>query len=151
MISRAPLLQQRYPPSQLIRTLPPPSRLRQISRCHRLYYLPCSADFSVGRGRLLQLLGMSLSPCCRYHPVGAKHRVGQNSALHAVFAQIMGARPPKVGLTRPPMRLLSLRPGDSLTIPWMALPIGFRSFGFPPACYPGYAASGFYHGGTDSR
>ncbi len=49
------------------------------------------------------------------------------------------------------MHSLSLRPGDSLTIPRMASPIGFRSFGFPPACYPDYAASGFYHGGTDSR
>ena len=30
--------------------------------------LPCSDDFSSGRGGLLQLLGMSLSPCCRFHP-----------------------------------------------------------------------------------
>ena len=28
----------------------------------------CSDDFSSGRGGLLQLLGMSLSPCCRFHP-----------------------------------------------------------------------------------
>ena len=30
--------------------------------------LRCSDDFSSGRGGLLQLLGMSLSPCCRFHP-----------------------------------------------------------------------------------
>src|SRR2546422_1062882 len=30
--------------------------------------LPCSADFSTGRGGFLQLLSMPLSPCCPYHP-----------------------------------------------------------------------------------
>jgi hypothetical protein len=33
-----------------------------------VYDLPCSGDFSPGRGGLLQLLGMSLPPCCRFHP-----------------------------------------------------------------------------------
>ena len=37
---------------------------RSISRLSRLYDLPCSGDFSPGRGGLLQLLAMSLSPCC---------------------------------------------------------------------------------------
>src|SRR6201987_4493346 len=69
---RAPLLRGRYSASPLIRTHPPPSRRRSISRLSRLYYLPCSGDFSPGRGGLLQLLGMSLSPCCRFHPAEAK-------------------------------------------------------------------------------
>src|SRR5438067_10933000 len=30
--------------------------------------------------------------------------------------------------SRPPMGSLSLRPGDSLTIPWMALSVGFIRF-----------------------
>src|SRR5712671_2219267 len=30
--------------------------------------LPCSADFSTGRGGFLQLLGMTLLPCCPYQP-----------------------------------------------------------------------------------
>src|SRR5258708_16414455 len=51
-----------------MRTHPPPSRRRSISRLSRLYDLPCSGDFSPGRGGLLQLLGMSLPPCCRFHP-----------------------------------------------------------------------------------
>src|SRR5204862_5015743 len=65
---RAPLLRGRYSASPLIRTHPPPSRRRSISRLSRLYDLPCSSDFAPGRGGLLQLLGMSLSPCCRFHP-----------------------------------------------------------------------------------
>ena len=66
--SRAPLLRGRYPASSLLRTHPPPSRLRSTSRFRRLYDLPCSGDFAPGRGGLLQLLSMSLSPCCRFHP-----------------------------------------------------------------------------------
>src|SRR5580698_4336124 len=66
--SRVPLLRGHCSASSLIRTHPPPSRLRSISRLRRLYDLPCSGDFSPGRGRLLQLLGLSLSPCCRFHP-----------------------------------------------------------------------------------
>src|SRR5208337_2148146 len=65
---RAPSLYGRYSASSLLRTQPPPSRLRPTSRFRRLYGLPCSGDFSPGRGGLLQLLGMSLPPCCRFHP-----------------------------------------------------------------------------------
>src|SRR5262249_50571895 len=64
MCSRAPSLRGRYSASPLIRTQPPPSRLRPFSRSCRLCGLPVSSDFALGRGRLLQLLGMSLSPCC---------------------------------------------------------------------------------------
>src|SRR6202790_665481 len=66
--SRAPSLRGHCSASSLLRTHPPPSRRRSISRLSRLYDLPCSSDFSPGRGGLLQLLGMSLSPCCRFHP-----------------------------------------------------------------------------------
>src|SRR5215831_3596186 len=69
---RAPLLCRRYSASSLIRTHPPPSRRRPISRFSRLYDLPCSGDFSPGRGGLRQLLGVSLSPCCRFHPAEVK-------------------------------------------------------------------------------
>ena len=70
------MLRGRYSASQLLRTHPPPSRRRSISRLSRLYDLPCSGDFAPVRGGLLQLLGMSLSPCCRFHPaeVQVPHR-----------------------------------------------------------------------------
>jgi hypothetical protein len=70
--SRAPSLHGRYPASTLLRTHPSPSRLRSTSRLSRLYDRPCSGDFAPGRGGLLQLLGMSLSPCCRFHPAEVK-------------------------------------------------------------------------------
>src|SRR3954454_21799095 len=43
-------------------------------------------------------------------------------------------------LSGAPVRSLALRPGDSLTIPRMASSMGFRTFGFPPACHSSYGA-----------
>ena len=91
--SRVPLLHGHYSASPLLRTHPPPSRLRSFSRLCRLYDLPCSGDFSPGRGGLLQLLGMSLPPCCRFHPAEMRCRVSQISASHAAFALQLQARP----------------------------------------------------------
>src|SRR3954468_7219371 len=44
-------------------------------------------------------------------------------------------------LSGPPLRSLTLRPGDSPAIPRMTASMGFRTFGFPPACHPCYGAS----------
>ncbi len=60
--------------------------------------LPCSADFSTGRGGFLQLLSMSLSPCCPYHPAGVTQRLGQSASCHAAFTRDRGARPPRFEL-----------------------------------------------------
>ena len=57
-----------------------------ISRFRRLYGLPCSTDYSMGRGRFLQLLDMPLPPCCPYHPAGVTCRIGQSAPCHAAFA-----------------------------------------------------------------
>jgi len=112
--SRAPSLRGRYPASTLLRTRPSPSRLRSTSRLSRLYDRPCSGDFAPGRGGLLQLLGMSLPPCCRFHPAEVKepHR--------SDFGSPCRLRPPVVGSAFGAthfrghfLRSLSLRPGDS--------------------------------------
>src|SRR5215831_12752455 len=111
--SRVPSLRGRYPTSLLLRTRPPPSRLRSTSRFGRLYDLPYSDDFAPGRERLHQLLGVSLSPCCRLHPAEVECRIGQISASHVAFALQRLARPSDRAVSRPHLRLLSLRPGDS--------------------------------------
>jgi hypothetical protein len=90
------------------------------------YTVPCSADFAAGRGGLLQLLGASLSSCCRYYPAGVSRRIGQIATVHAAFAPFPRARPPGLIFSGPPVRLLSLRPDDSLPIPRMALSIDFQ-------------------------
>src|SRR5512142_337629 len=139
--SRAPSLHGHYPASSLLRAPPPPSRLRPTSRGRRLYGLPSSAAFAVGRGGLLQLLDVPLSPCRRSHPAGASRRVSRAAAFRAAFALRLRARPPGLSLSGPPLRSLSLRPGDSPAIPRMTVSMGFRSFGFPPACHPSYGGS----------
>src|SRR5207245_9838712 len=66
--SRVPSLHGHYPASSLLRTHPPPSRHRTISRDPRLYARPDSADFAAGRGGFLQLLDAPVSACCRSKP-----------------------------------------------------------------------------------
>src|SRR5215469_1188259 len=110
---RAPSLRGHYSASSLLRTRPPPSRLRPTSRCRRLYGLPCSGDFLPGRGGLLQLLSMSLSPCRRFHPAEVNSRISQCSAAHAAFALRLLARPSGLLIFEATMRSLLLQPGDS--------------------------------------
>src|ERR1700730_10359346 len=88
------LLSGRYSVSLLLRTPPPPSPLRPLSRLSRLYGLPCSVAFAPGGGGLLQLLSASLSPCRRYHPAGVECRLRQPALLGAAFTLSLWVRPP---------------------------------------------------------
>src|SRR6202044_615240 len=111
--SRAPSLHGSYPASTLLRTHPSPSSLRSTSRLSRLYDRPCSGDFAPGRGGLLQLLGMSLPPCCRFPPAEVKepHRSDFGSPMPpSPSGRGLGLR--GYALSRPLLRSLSLRPGD---------------------------------------
>src|SRR6185369_674008 len=83
--SRVPLLHGRYATSALLRTPPPPSPLGPTSRGLRLYGLPGSGALTPGGGGLLQLRGVSWSPCCRFHPAGVEDHVCQRTILHAAF------------------------------------------------------------------
>src|ERR1700730_537095 len=77
-------------------------------------WLPCSADFSTGRGGLLQLLSMSLSSCCRYRPARVSCRISQIATIHAAFTPRLGVRPLGLFTFEVTMRALLLRPDDSL-------------------------------------
>jgi hypothetical protein len=57
--------------------------------------LTCSIDASMGRGRFLQLLDMSLSPCCPSPPRRSDRPPRQLATWHAAFAQPSRARPPE--------------------------------------------------------
>jgi hypothetical protein len=74
------------------------------------------------------LLSASLSPCRRYHPAGVSSKLRSACSLLMVPSTMTK----RLGLqssfiSRLPMRLLALRPGDSLTTPRVALSMGFRS------------------------
>src|SRR5271170_6524873 len=128
----------RYPASTLLRTHPSPSRLRSTSRLSRLYDRPCSDDFSSGRGGLLQLLGMSLSPCCRFHPaeVLEPHR--------SDFGSPCCLRPPVGGSAfgathfRGHFCVHCCYGPVTRRLPTGDVVDRLQSLGFPPPCYPNY-------------
>ena len=68
----------------------------------------------MGQGGFLQLLSRSLPPCRRYNPAGMERHSGQLSLLHSAFARKQTARLPGLVLSRPYVRLFSLRPSGSL-------------------------------------
>jgi hypothetical protein len=53
-------------------------------------------------------------------------------------------------LSGPPVRSLTLQPGDSLTPLKDCFVDGLQIFGFPYTCHPSYRASDYYPGRTDS-
>ena len=115
-----------------------PLACQPISRCSRLYGLPCSRDFSPGRGGLLQLLSASSSPCRRYHPAGVPQRFSQFALRHAAFVLRLRTRPPGLALSGPPLRSLALRPGDSPTTLYDGRVDGLQGISFLPPCHPNY-------------
>src|ERR1022692_1019317 len=138
--SRAPLLHGHYSASPLLRTRPPPSRLRSTSRLRRLYDLPCSGDFSPGRGGLLQLLGMSLSPCCRFHPaeieMPRRSDFGTPCCLHPTVAgSALGAIH-----FRGHIHVHCCYGPVTSDLPEGDLVDRLQDLGFPPPCYPNYGA-----------
>src|SRR6516225_8573795 len=72
---------------------------------------------------------MPLSPCCPYHPAEclATSVSLRRSILPSPVSRGLGLQFDSF-LSRPPVGSLALRPGDLLTIPRMALSVGFIRF-----------------------
>ena len=149
--SRVPSLHRHSPASPLLRTPPPPSHLQSLSRGLRFYDVPCSLDFAMGRGGLLQLHDTSLSPCCRFHPAGVTNRTSQVTIGSAVFAFTGAGSTSRASHFRGHY-CVRLRCGPvTRSHPEDGLVDGLQKFGFPPPCHPSYKAPDFSLGGTDSR
>ena len=136
---QAPSLHGRYSASSLLRTQPPPSRLRPTSRFRRLYGLPCSGDFSPGRGGLLQLLGMSLSPCCRFHPAEVNSRSVSFRLVILPSPYGCGLDPRGFSLSRPQCVHCCYGP-VTCNLPSGGLVDRLRRLSFPLLRYPNYGA-----------
>jgi len=111
--NRVPSLQRRYPPSRLLRTHPPPSRLRSISRLSRLWERACSAAFATGRGGLRQLLTRVLVDV----PLLPPRREDRSMAdqHRSCCLRVCPKRSaPGSGISGLPLHSLALRPADSL-------------------------------------
>jgi hypothetical protein len=150
--SRVPLLPGRYPGSSLIRTHPPPSRLST--------HFPL---FTVIESTLLQKFlpgARRASPVARYALVTVLSLPPRRSelAISTSFWLIMLPSPYRCGLglwgfslSGPPVRSLSLRPGDSLTSLMDCFVDGLQVVGFPCTCHPSYRASDYCPDRTYSR
>ena len=129
-----------------LRTHPPPSRLRSTSRLSRLYDLPCSSDFAPGRGGLLQLLGMSLPPCCRFHPAEVKE------PHQSDFGSPCCLRPTVAGSAfgathfRGHIHVHCHYGPVTRRLPTGDVVDRLQGLGFPPPCYPSYEASDYCPG-----
>ena len=143
------------PPDQCAawRTLlahPPPSRLRPTSRDagYRAYLAPVISHR--GEEGFLQLLGLSLSSCCRYHPA----EVGQ--PCQSAFGRPCCLRPRVAGSAfgihcRGHLCVHSRYGPMTRNLPKGDLVDRLQKFGFSPPCYPSYGAPDSYPGGTVSR
>ena len=102
-----------------------------------------SGDFPPGRGGLLQLLGLSLPPCCRFHPAEVKepHR--------SDFGSPCCLRPTVVGSALGATHFrghfyVHCRYGPvTRRLPEGDVVDRLQSLGFPPPCYPNYGAPDF--------
>ena len=146
-----PLLPGCYSGSSLIRTLPPPSRLSVHFPLSTVIEPTLLQRFLPGTRRA--------SPVARYALVTVLSLPPRRSelAVPISFQLIMLPSPYGWGLglrgfslSGPPVRSLSLRPGDSLTSPEDCFVDGLQMLGFPPICHPSYGASDSYPGRTDS-
>jgi len=140
------LLLRRYSDSLLLQAHPPPSYHKLISQRILVIELTFSSNFLPGQVGLLQLLSMSLLPCCLYHPAGIRQTyIGQFSFAYTAFASKLQALASRVFRLRGRLCVyFRLRPGNLLITPKMTLRVGFQRFGYPPPCYPSHRASGFY-------
>jgi hypothetical protein len=149
--SWAPLLPGHYPGSLLIRTHPPPSRLSVhfplftvIEPTLLQQFLPGARRASpVARHALVTVL--SLPPRRSELAVSTSFRPTILPSPYGCGLDLRG-----FSLSGPPMRSLSLRPGDSLTSLQDCFVDGLQVVGFPFTCHPSYRAPDFYPGRTDS-
>ena len=80
-----------------------------------------------------------LCPCRRAvanHPAGAVRRVNRSATCHAAFALTVAGSASGASPFRGHHAFTSVTARRLAPIPRMGLSMGFRSFGFPPACHP---------------
>ena len=139
-----PLLPEHYPGSQLIRTPPPPSYHRPTSQRLLVIGSVIFRQFLAGTSRASPVAWYALVTMLSLSPRWNRTNVCQ-------FSLPMLPSPPNCRLgfqsfsiTRPPMRLLSLRPGNLLITHYGDFVNRLQQFGYPPCCHSSYRASGFY-------
>ena len=97
----------------------------------------------MGRGGLLQLLSVSLSPCCRSHPAGVVRRISQSATAHAAFAFTVAGSASGAAHFRGHL-CVRLRYGlETRPHPTDEAVERLQKVGFPSPCAPSYRALAF--------
>src|SRR5450755_3091796 len=81
----------------------------------------------------------SLCPCRRAvanHPAGVTRRIDRSATCHAAFAFSVAGSASGTSTFRGDHAFTAVTARRLAPIPRMGLSMGFRSFGFPPACHP---------------
>ena len=147
-----PLLPGRYSGSSLIRTLPPPSRLSVHFPLSAVIEPTLLQKFLPGTRRASPVARYVLATVLPLPPRRSELAVSisfRPAMLPSPYGWGLGLR--GFSLSRPSVRSLSLRPGDSLTSPKDCFVDGLQIIGLPHTCHPSYRASDYYPRGTDSR
>ena len=145
------MLPGRYSGSSLIRTLPPPSRLSIHFPLYTVIESTLLRKFLPGTRRASPVARYVLATVLSLLPRRSRLTVSirfRLIMLPSPYGRGLGLR--GIRLSRPPMRSLSLRPGDSLTSLKDCFVNGLQIFGFPPTCHSSYRASDSYPGRTNS-
>ena len=146
------MLPGNYPGSQLLRTHPPPSCLKLHFPAVTGYRAYLLREFLPGASRASPVACYVLANMPSLSPRWNKTNASSSFRLPMLPSpRSCGLGFQNLTLSRPPMRLLSLRPADLLITPKVTLSIGFKKFGYPPLCYPSYRVPGFYPGGSISH
>ena len=149
--SWVPLLPGRYPGSLLIRTHPPPSRLSVHFPLYTVIEPTLLQKFLAGTrkaspvARHVLVTVLSLPPRRSDLAVSISFRPNMLPSSYGCGLDLRG-----FSLSGPPVRSLSLRPGDSLPSLQDCFVDGLQIVGFPCTCHPSYRAPDCYPSRTNS-
>jgi hypothetical protein len=94
---------------------PTPARLRSLSRCCRLYDLPCSGAYSAGPRRVSPVAQRVLChPAVDNHPAGVTARPSQIASPSCCLRSVIESSASRATKFRDTSRSLALQPSDSL-------------------------------------
>ena len=149
--SRIPLLPGRYSSLSLIRTPPPPSRLSVHFPPYTVIEPTLLQKFLAGTRRAspvarhVLVTVLSLPPRRSDLAVSISFRPNMLPSSYGCGLDLRG-----FSLSGPPVRSLSLRPGDSLPSLQDCFVDGLQIVGFPCTCHPSYRAPDCYPSRTNS-
>jgi len=134
-LSMAPLLQRHYSPSALLRATPPSCCLQPLS-CVSSYRADLLRRFLSGAYRTSPVSVVSLLPCRRHYPAGVVYPFSQCEIAHTVFAVLLPARPPVLGINEACSAFTHIATRSLAHQPEADFVGRLQHLNYSPCCYP---------------